>query len=39
VVTFGANEIGLFGSQAFVEAQDANEAKPLLNFDMIGVAG
>jgi len=36
VVAFGAEEIGLFGSQAFVDAHDVSGARLMLNFDMAG---
>ncbi len=36
VVAFGAEEIGLFGSQAFVEAHDVSDGRLMLNFDMVG---
>jgi aminopeptidase YwaD len=36
VVAFGAEEIGLFGSAAFVEEHDVSGARLMLNFDMVG---
>ena len=36
VVAFGAEEIGLFGSRAFVDAHDVGGARLMLNFDMVG---
>ena len=36
VVAFGAEEIGLFGSRAFVDAHDVSAAKLMLNLDMVG---
>ena len=36
VVAFGAEEIGLFGSQAFVDEHDVSGARLMLNFDMAG---
>ena len=36
VVAFGAEEIGLFGSQAYVADHDLGDALFMLNFDMVG---
>ncbi|MPZ98868.1 MAG: M28 family peptidase [Dehalococcoidia bacterium] len=36
VIAFGAEEIGLFGSRAYVRDHDTNGAEWLLNFDMQG---
>ena len=36
VVAFGAEEIGLFGSRAFVDEHDVSGARLMLNFDMAG---
>lgn len=36
VVLFGAEELGLFGSKAFVAAHDPHETRFMLNFDMTG---
>lgn len=36
VVAFGAEEIGLFGSRAFVDEHEVSEARWMLNFDMVG---
>ena len=38
-IAFGAEEIGLFGSQAFVEAHDVSAATFMLNFDMVARIG
>ena len=38
-IAFGAEEFGLFGSQAFVEAHDVSEAAFMLNFDMVARIG
>ena len=38
-IAFGAEEIGLFGSQAFVEAHDVSGAAFMLNFDMVARIG
>ena len=38
-IAFGAEEIGLFGSQAFVEAHDVSGATFMLNFDMVARIG
>lgn len=35
-IAFGAEELGLFGSQAFVAAHSARDARFMLNFDMMG---
>lgn len=36
IVLFGAEELGLFGSKAFVAAHDQHETRFMLNFDMTG---
>lgn len=36
VVAFGAEEVGLVGSEAFVDAHDVSTAAFMLNFDMVG---
>ena len=38
-IAFGAEEIGLFGSQAFVAAHDVSGAAFMLNFDMVARIG
>ncbi len=38
-IAFGAEEIGLFGSQAFVERHDVSGAVFMLNFDMVARIG
>lgn len=35
VIAFGAEEVGLFGSQAFVAAHDIENARFMLNLDMV----
>ena len=39
VVAFGAEEVGLFGSRAFVRDHDVTEAEYMLNFDMVARIG
>lgn len=39
VIAFGAEEVGLHGSQAFVDAHDVSDALFLLNFDMVARIG
>ncbi|MYI82167.1 MAG: M28 family peptidase [Chloroflexi bacterium] len=38
-IAFGAEEVGLFGSRAFVQAHDVSEAAFMLNFDMVARIG
>lgn len=38
-IAFGAEEIGLFGSHAFVQARDLSGAAFMLNFDMVARIG
>ena len=38
-IAFGAEEVGLFGSRAFVEAHDVSGAEFMLNFDMVARIG
>jgi aminopeptidase YwaD len=35
LVAFGAEELGLFGSRAFVDEHDVSDARFMLNFDMV----
>jgi Zn-dependent M28 family amino/carboxypeptidase len=35
LIAFGAEELGLFGSRAFVEEHDVSNARFMLNFDMV----
>lgn len=39
VIAFGAEEVGLHGSQAFVDAHDVSDTLFLLNFDMVARIG
>ena len=39
VIAFGAEEVGLHGSRAFVDAHDVSDALFLLNFDMVARIG
>ena len=39
VIAFGAEEVGLLGSQAFVDAHDVSGALFMLNFDMVARIG
>ena len=39
VIGFGAEEVGLHGSRAFVDANDVSDALFLLNFDMVARIG
>ena len=39
VIAFGAEEVGLHGSRAFVDANDVSDALFLLNFDMVARIG
>ena len=38
-IAFGAEEVGLFGSSAFVQAHDVSGAEFMLNFDMVARIG
>ena len=38
-IAFGAEEVGLFGSRAFVQAHDVSGAAFMLNFDMVARIG
>ena len=39
VIAFGAEEVGLLGSQAFVDAHDVSDTVFMLNFDMVARIG
>ena len=39
VIAFGAEEVGLLGSQAFVDAHDVSDVVFMLNFDMVARIG